>query len=399
MVKAKITQRRVLSAPLPDGPQWMQPVDICIICPAYPGADHRYGGQFVQARVQTYRAAGLFCVVVVSRAEMTKDTVEIVNGVPVWRTGPARLDRYLRKGLNRRAVLHHPDGENWRVLSKYNERLRPLAIFHGYEARPWRTLESSYSAEEITQLSVQLDVRDVARRETIQSIFNAASATPVFVSQTLREVAESFAGIPAPEHTRIIHNPVPPADFPYSPKAEKDRYNILWVRSFQSHNYANDLARDAVLALTKRADFARFKITVCGAGKLWDEATRPLHPFTNIIRKRGFADRDAMMELHREHGIMLVPSRWESQGLTMCEAMGSGLVPITTSVAAVPEFISDQEGRVCPPENAQALASAIGELADDPALFMRLSKAAHRRATEQFGLAATVAQEIELLKR
>lgn len=388
---------RPLKSPLPKGEAWSTSVDVAVICPSFPGKGRFYGGQFVQSRVMAYRRAGLSVVVITSREDCLADSLEQVEGVPVWRTNPAQLSDYLEKNLSRRLVLHHPEKANWNAVRKTAERTRPLLIFHGYEARPWRVLESSYSEAKRLELGPRLDVRDAERKATLVEIFDNTHALPVFVSETLRQTAEAFCGRSAPTRTEIIHNPVLSTEFPYQEKQVADRYSVLWLRSFRSFNYANDLSRDAILALTRRPDFNQFKITICGEGELWDELTLPLQTFENVTLRRGTIARLEVSELHSQHGIMLVPSRWESQGLTLCESMSSGLVAVTTAVAAVPEFISEKEGRVCLAEDSSALASAIGQLVDNPALFLELSKSAHLRSQAQCGLEKTASREIELL--
>ncbi len=389
---------RLFPSKLPAQKAWTSPVDVAVICPSYPGKNNSYGGQFVQSRVKAYCESGLSVAVIVSRPDSLSDYEEQVDGISVWRTHPQQLARYLKKQFCRRIVLHHPEADNWTIVAHHAERTRPLVIFHGYEARPWRVLESSYSADEIAEFGDWLDARDDVRRKTAADVLSHNDVMPIFVSQTMKNMAESFSGITAPHNAQIIHNPILPSEFPYQRKSIDDRYKILWMRSFQSHNYANDLSRDVILALSKRRDFDRFKITICGDGKLWEQMTAPLAHFTNVERRRGFMTRPDVARLHREHGIMLVPARWESQGLTLGEAMASGLVPVTNSIAAVPEFISHEQGCLCPPEDVLALAKSIGYLVDNPETFLRLSQAAAQRSLQQCGPSQTVMREADLLR-
>lgn len=391
-------RRRFNQLPLPKTQDWTQKIDVCVICPAYPGEDHPYGGQFVASRVRYYLNHGLSCAVIVSREDTVNDKHEQVDGVAVWRTHPKRLARYLDTARSRRVVLHHPEAANWKALQKHAHRTRPLVIFHGYEARPWRLLESSYSEQELKVLAPELDRRDHKKRMTLRSIFSHPAVQSVFVSDTLREVATVFAGQPTLKRALTIHNPVFTTEMSYQRKQIEDRFRILWVRSFRSHNYANDIARDALLRISGNPLFSKLSISVHGDGPLWDSITKPLQHLQNVELNRGFADSETMAELYTTHGVLMIPSRWESQGLTCSEGMAMGLVPITSNVAAVPEFVSEAEGYVCPAEDAHAHGAALLEIARNPKDFLARSNRSAVRMRRQCGADQTVDRELELLK-
>ena len=84
----------------------------------------------------------------------------------------------------------------------------------------------------------------------------------------------------------------------------------------------------------------------------------------------------------RTHHLACVPSRG-GEGLprTMLEAAASGRGLLTTDVAGCRSFVRDGvEGRVVPPDDAPALASAMVELARDPARLAAMGRAARARA-------------------
>lgn len=59
----------------------------------------------------------------------------------------------------------------------------------------------------------------------------------------------------------------------------------------------------------------------------------------------------------------------------MCEAMASGLVPVTSRNTAIPEFVMHGESGLLT-ESSDEIASALETLAANPALFARLSRGA-----------------------
>lgn len=46
-------------------------------------------------------------------------------------------------------------------------------------------------------------------------------------------------------------------------------------------------------------------------------------------------------------GVMLIPTRQDAQGVSMCEAICSGLVVVTSDNTANPEFASTQYAYLC----------------------------------------------------
>ena len=91
--------------------------------------------------------------------------------------------------------------------------------------------------------------------------------------------------------------------------------------------------------------------------------------------------------------IFAMPSLYEGMSNALIEAMAASK-PIVAS--AIPEFedvLSDGDDALLVPwGNVDALASAIGRLIDEPALAQRLGEAARAKATERYGIKATVAR-------
>jgi glycosyltransferase involved in cell wall biosynthesis len=70
---------------------------------------------------------------------------------------------------------------------------------------------------------------------------------------------------------------------------------------------------------------------------------------------------------------------------SLLEAMAAGCVPVTTTVAAIPDVMRDGvHGVFVPPGNARALAQAVAELDDDRLRLTRMAQAARARVREQY---------------
>jgi glycosyltransferase involved in cell wall biosynthesis len=113
---------------------------------------------------------------------------------------------------------------------------------------------------------------------------------------------------------------------------------------------------------------------------------------------KGFLDQSDIAVLHKEHGVFLSPTRFDSQGVSMCEAMSSGLVPVTTNVAAIPEFVDHgKTGLLAPPEDYLALANWIERLYFNSELFERLSENASSEIRRLCSEDVAIKSELDLI--
>jgi glycosyltransferase involved in cell wall biosynthesis len=78
--------------------------------------------------------------------------------------------------------------------------------------------------------------------------------------------------------------------------------------------------------------------------------------------------------------------------------MASGLVPVTSAVSAVPEFLSEEEGILAPYDDHHGLAEGIAKLHHDPAAFLRMSAAAAERVRRQTAACQVMHSEIALIQ-
>jgi len=95
--------------------------------------------------------------------------------------------------------------------------------------------------------------------------------------------------------------------------------------------------------------------------------------------------------------VLAVPSRWEAFPLVIPEAMLSGLPVVATNVGSIEEAVSDGEtGFLVEPDDAEALASALGQLAGNPELRAAMGRRGQEIARERF-TAAQMAAAFESL--
>ncbi|MFN3420616.1 MAG: glycosyltransferase [Armatimonadota bacterium] len=101
----------------------------------------------------------------------------------------------------------------------------------------------------------------------------------------------------------------------------------------------------------------------------------------------------------RKADIFVSPSRWETFGIAIVEAMALGLPVIATATDGAVDIIDDGvDGLLVPVEDASALADAITELMHNPSLRQRLGEKAKQKA-QQFDAPLIAQQYAELLEQ
>jgi len=368
-----------------------------ILCGAYPGGDKAYGGQFIKSRLDFYYRNGLKPVVI----EVSPHTKELirhqVDGVDVLRVNSSGLSKVMRLSKVDVFGVHSIEKPMWKTIQPFLEN-KPLFVWvHGFEARAWEELSFNFSEEELLTLRPRLDNANDERRETMSEVMTRPNTHMIYVSNYMRTIAENFAQEKA-DQPYVIPNPVDPITFPYSAKSAEARKSILWLRSFSAHNYASDISRDVILGLSEMPWFSELKITIVGQGKYFEDITEPLKEFTNITLREEVVDREEMLSLFNAHGVKLVPSRWDSQGLTACEAMHAGLVPLTTSVAGLSEYIDEDSAVIAKLDESQALIDGYVDLYTNPGKYIAMSEAAHKKSAQLCGPSNTTVREMDLIQ-
>ena len=89
-----------------------------------------------------------------------------------------------------------------------------------------------------------------------------------------------------------------------------------------------------------------------------------------------------MPALMRQAHVLVLPTLEDGNPLSVQEAMASGLVPITTEVAAE-VFEDGVSGFQIPYRDPGAIAARLTELLDDPGRLQSMSEAARARAETQ----------------
>ncbi|WP_113702874.1 glycosyltransferase, partial [Nonomuraea lactucae] len=92
-------------------------------------------------------------------------------------------------------------------------------------------------------------------------------------------------------------------------------------------------------------------------------------------------DRDDVPDLLAAATVVVWPSRWEGQPLSLSEALMAGRPVVATAVGGIPVLLGGA-GVLVPYGDADALRSAVRELVEDPRAAAAMAEAAARRGAE-----------------
>lgn len=100
----------------------------------------------------------------------------------------------------------------------------------------------------------------------------------------------------------------------------------------------------------------------------------------------GAVSDDALQQHYADADLFVLPSRFESFGLVLLEAMAFGLPLVASAIGGITEIVDDGVGLLVEPDNVESLTAALARLCGDPALRRRLSAEARARFTERWSI-------------
>ncbi|ANU32665.1 glycosyltransferase [Corynebacterium glutamicum] len=362
----------------------------------YPSFENLYRNGFVHSRVKAYQDEGLD-VAVVCLTESPIPRFREYDGVLVYEMDSQALVKLLQGNRAESILIHFLDPRMWSIVRDSDLDIPVHIWVHGSEVQPW--WRRAYNAVTEAELE-QAKEKSVKRMEFWHEVL---SELPdhidfVFVSKYFAEEVMEDVGLRIPEGKyRIIHNPIDTSVFNYVPKSVDQRLKVLSIRPYASRKYANDLSVAAVLDLRDEDYFDQLTFHFVGDGPLFEEILEPIKDLPNVQIERRFLSHREIAEYHKKYGVLLTPTRMDAQGVSRDEGMSSGLVPLTTSVAAVPEFVDEESGFLAPLDSYRELADGIRLLYKDPDLFKRMSKSATERVARQTAKVIVIEQEMSLI--
>jgi glycosyltransferase involved in cell wall biosynthesis len=373
-----------------------------IITPTYPSSNHLYLSGFVHSRILGYRREGLEPVVLCIYNSYRYQTAYDFDGVRVLRGNLTDLITVLNKHHFGRIGIHFFDEQYALAIDRAsgNRDAELLLWCHGPETLFYDlpAVNGPYFSTPKPAEGPQL-ARFRTFHKVMASFEQRLNVRWVFVSEWMRQRSRELLGLSF-ERSEVIPNTIDTEKFAPVPRSAEVRRRVLMIRRYDDERkYAVDLAVQAIVELSRRPIFESLAFTIVGDGPAHDTLFEPIKGFPNVTFIRRFASHDEIATLHRSHGIALFPTRYDSQGVSACEAASSGLAVVSSDCSAIPEFIPRALETLAPDNSALGLADAVERLASDDERATRVTRRLRAHIVKLCAPGVTIGRELELLRR
>lgn len=374
--------------------------DVLIITPDYPSTHNLYLCAFAHSRNREYIKEGLnIQVASISPNNWYQSNYEL-DGVPVFSGRYLDLKKLLGRHQYKAIVVHFVDEKLYPIFDGYIQDERLIFICHGPETT-FRFLTNRCRPYFTNELS-DIDLSDGfnQKEEYVKKYAQKENVEWVFVSEWLHEFSECILGCNF-KNAHVIYNTINEQLFPYRKKTLEDRKHILVLRKFDNIRvHSIDQVIGAIQSLSRRDFFDDLVFEIYGDGNYYDVLTEPLRAFANVHLHRTFIPNEKIHEIHEKNGIMLIPSRHDSQGVAMGEAASSGLVVVGSELPVTSQFMNQAENHtLADPENPHELADIIERLYYNPDEFLEISERMSRETQARCNRQNTVLKECALIRR
>ncbi len=357
---------------------------IAVLSPGYPG-EASSAFAFVHIRVKLYLASGQQVSVFVPAATASSAVFE---GVPVHRGPASELEAAIRHFRPDVVGLFYPTLHTVPVARRV--AVPTVVWVLGHEALWSLRLMPAKNSVDWIRKRVVLFPRLIYQMLVLRSVFRAARRC-VFVSEWLRQAVQKQTASRF-DNSVVIPNPVDTRLFAY--RAPRVRNAGISVRSLERTVYGLDVAIKAF------AGFDAARLAIYGQGRFYRKFVRMAQRLrANVEIHAEHIRHDELPELYHRFGFFVAPSRAETQGLAMCEAMACGLPVVATDVGGIPEFVRDgRDGYLVPRNNPAALRGAVERLLADEEKFMEMSQNARQQMERLCAAESVTERELTVLK-
>jgi len=377
---------------------------LLILIDNYPSEENLYSNVFAHVRIKGYIDNGANVQVAITSKHMSVKDYNY-EGVPVMGSSKIQDIKNLIESYKPDAILvHFAIGRIIQSILLKNKTIPTIIWVHGYEALGWyRRLFNFHPLKpksyfKLASLIYRNTIQLFQFRKLISFTNKNKHISFIFVSEWMKKIA-SIDCFKVINNFSIIGNPIDNSLFSYSKKENEKRFNLLMIRPFNSKKYVTDLVTEALLILKNTPIYDKLNITIYGKGIEKSKLYRLLKNDTNVHLFGTFINQFKIKELHNKNGIFLGISRQDAQGVSMCEALSSGLVVISSNNTAIPEYIPHDKAGLLTNNTPQDIANKILQVTNDIRLFNRLSKDGSDYIQEKVGFKSIIQQELNIISK
>ncbi len=163
--------------------------------------------------------------------------------------------------------------------------------------------------------------------------------------------------------TRVVHNGVDTNKFIYGSCGSEKKERLIFIGHLIERKGV-DLLLNALNILKNEIEF---HLDIYGSGKdekLYKKMVDDLD-LSRIVSFKGLINNGKLPKVLRGYSLLVMPSRYETFGIVLIEAMSCGVPVVATDIEPIREIVStDEVGVLFAPENPASLAMSIKQAMD-----------------------------------
>lgn len=358
---------------------------IAIVSPDYSSESYS-SFSFVHARAKLYRKEqNKVEVFVLTDHDVTYD----FEGITVHKLSSISFSVKIREFEPDVIGVHYPTFKNIPLIRELD--YAKVAWIHGHEILWTLDLISSKNSLDWIKKRVVLFPRELYQIWSMRTFLQEIEHC-VFVSKWLLQAGKRHS-LSSIDNAVVIPNPVDTELFSY--QIPQNIRNGISVRSMERAVYGLDVAIKAF------AKFDTGNLTIYGKGRFFRKFKKLAGKLeSNTTIHFDHINHDQLPQLYHQYGFFVAPSRRETQGLAMCEAMACGLPVVASKVGGIPEFVRDGvDGYLVPKNDPRALRDAVTRLLSDRERYYEMSRNARSRIESICDAKYITEQELSIMKK
>jgi len=314
-------------------------MNILILTESYPEPNNLYNYAFVHTRAKAYQNYNHNVLVLYLNNRENKDYTH--EGIRVLKGNYNYWKGEIKNFYPNIIATHSPKNLIFNSIDilQNDFKIKNVTWIHGIEAlnicRRFYDVDSLKSFIRFITIEQLRNVKKLYLMRKYINDENSKNNVFVFVSNWMYKIAkqDTFSII---ANVNIISNPIDTNTFEFI--SNRNPHKFLIIRSFDSKKYANDISIEILNKLYQKG--FNYEVSIFGEGKYFDFLTNQIKNPNKKIYKKNLTHKEMKKEFS-DFGFFLCPTRQDAQGVTMCEAMSAGLVPITSHNTAIPEFVQN----------------------------------------------------------
>lgn len=372
-----------------------------LICPGYPMIKNRYLFSFIHSRVKEYKKSNIKVDVAVTHFQyIDKTEFASFEDIDYVRTGYNQIRTLLQEKKYDKILVHFFDPTYFQLLEPNDLSDTQIILYsHGTDSlyRAYDRIGRPYFVNEFT-IPEDMEKSFRLRDYFIKKYNDLPNAKFVFVSNWAKKMSEELIGIKY-NNSEIVPCFIDEKQFPYKEKSADLRKKVFILRKYDNlSSYSIDIDVRVVLELSHRECFKDMEFSFYGDGEYHDTLLEPVKHFPNVHIYRKFLSHEEIKQVHREHGIGLFATRFDTQAVSSCEAAMSGCVVVSSKNVGTCEYIDEKIGTYCETENIVEYADLIEKIYNDEKLFKKLSKSMHESVMKTCSYNQSIKKDMDVIK-